>query len=123
MVSGTAIIAVIDDDGPLRDAMDNLVRSFGFDVATFPSAESFLDHVPAVPFDLIISDVQMPGIGGDGLQKALRDQAGQTPIIFMTAHQDSDMLSQLEAGGAVACLLKPFDGNVLLDLIERILTR
>jgi FixJ family two-component response regulator len=69
------IIAVIDDDPAIRDALSSLIRSSGYRVRLFASAEQFLRENAALPADCIITDIQMPGMNGLELQRRLRVDA------------------------------------------------
>ena len=112
------VIAVVDDDASVRSATKTLLRSAGYTVETFASAESFL-HSPALQeAECLILDVWMPGIDGLELQRRLRAAKIRVPIIFITAHDERRYLRQAFDGGAVDFLRKPFDGNALLAIVR-----
>lgn len=111
-------IVVIDDDAPLRNAVSNLLRSSGFDPHAYSSAEAFLAEGNYSKFDLIISDIKMPGMTGLDLQKTLLQRGIAIPIIFISAVLDAATIARATADGAIACLQKPFDDRDLMDVID-----
>jgi FixJ family two-component response regulator len=115
-------IAIVEDDAPLRDGINNLLRSSGFKTNLFESAEAFLIASPTSA-DILITDVQMPGITGLGLQSILLGRGEALPSIVITAILDDDITSRALDLGAIACLLKPFDEAALLGAIGVALAR
>jgi DNA-binding response OmpR family regulator len=67
-----------------------------------------------------VADVRLPGIDGLELQRRARLDRPGVPIIFITAHGDDDVRSRALKGGALAFMVKPFDGGELLERIARI---
>jgi FixJ family two-component response regulator len=112
------LISVVDDDESCRESVLGYIRSAGFAVQGFASAEAFLgsEHLSAT--DCLVLDVRMPGMDGLALQCELRGRRPQLPIIFITAHGDEETRSRVLRGGAVDCLLKPFNGEALLSAIH-----
>jgi FixJ family two-component response regulator len=82
------VISIVDDDESVREATKGLVRSLGYGVATFASAEAFLQSDQINDTECVISDVQMPGLSGVELQSQLIADGNRTPIIFFTASQE-----------------------------------
>jgi CheY-like chemotaxis protein len=121
-VADPPLISIVDDDESVREALWGLVRSVGFSVSTFASAEEFLnsDHFENV--DCLILDVCMPGMGGIELQRQLVAGHCDVPVIFITAHEDEGMRSQALKGGAEAVLIKPFSEESLLGAIDAALS-
>ena len=115
------LISVVDDDPSVRDAMENLVSSFGFDVCTFDSAERYLNSAQRRATSCIVSDIQMPGTSGIEMKRHLLAQNDHTPIIFITAYPQPDTKKTALAAGAICFLVKPFDGRTLINCIERAL--
>lgn len=115
------MITIIDDDESVRIATESLVRSLGFTARTFASAEDFLASGAIAATDCVITDVQMPGMGGVELQSHLRAQGDATPLIFITAFPEERIRRQVSAGGAIGFLAKPFDGNAMIDCLDRAL--
>jgi len=111
-------IFVIDDDASIRKGLSRLLRSAGYTIETFPSAEEFLrrEHFDGV--GCIVLDVQMPGLSGMDLQEELSKADYHMPIIFITGHGDIPMGVQAMKKGAVDFLTKPFDDKELLRAVE-----
>jgi FixJ family two-component response regulator len=112
----------VEDDAPLRDAINNLLRSSGFETSLFESAEAFLMALP-MNADILITDVQMPGMTGLEIQSILLGRGEGLPFIVITAILDDDITSRALDCGAIACLLKPFDEAALLCAIGVALAR
>ena len=111
-------IAIVDDDESVRESLPDLLTSLGFGVRPFANAEDFLQSGEIHVADCIILDVAMPGMTGPELQQELRRRGNMTPIIFITAHSDEKGWSALFNSGAVACLLKPFSEDAMLDAVR-----
>ncbi len=112
-------IAIIDDDAAMRAAVSDLLRSVGYTVSLFNSADDFLARADLGLFAGVIADVQMPGMTGFDLARALAEHASSLPLILITALTDARLHYQAPDAGAVALLRKPFDPTVLLAHIER----
>lgn len=108
------MISVVDDDESVREATKALLRSVGYRVRLFASAEDFLASAALVETACLILDVRMPGIGGLELQSRLNEQGGRIPIIFITAHADRLMLRRALEAGAVDVLRKPYAASEML---------
>lgn len=117
-LSKLPLVAIIDDDESVRATTDSLVRSLGYVVSTFASAEEFLGSNRLDAFSCVIADVQMPGISGVELQNHLRAQGNRVPFIFFTAFPDEKIRAQALAAGAICYLTKPFDGNTLVECLR-----
>ena len=81
----TILISIVDDDESVREATNGLVRSLGYNAASFGSAEEFLNSAQRHETSCIIADVQMPGTSGIELQSRLIEEGDRTPMIFITA--------------------------------------
>lgn len=112
------VISVVDDDESVRQALAGLLRSAGLQVATFASAQEFLGSRHLRTAACLILDLQMPGMGGLELQQRLAEAGHRIPIVVLTAHGDEDARAKALAGGAVAFMAKPFDGEALLGAVE-----
>ena len=110
-------ISVVDDDESLRESLEGLLKSMGYSVSVFSSAEAFLSSQALRKTDCLILDVRMPGMSGPELQQKLKTLGHRIPIIFITAHGDDDVIARVMADGAVDCLLKPFSEDSLLNAI------
>jgi FixJ family two-component response regulator len=122
-VAGAAHITVVDDDESVRESLRALLRSVGFEVAAFSSAEEFLASDCRSKTTCIILDLQMSGMSGLDLQRALVEHRSRPPIIFITAHGDERSRSQALESGAVDYLFKPFSEESLLGAVDVALGR
>jgi FixJ family two-component response regulator len=120
-MSATPLISIVDDDDSLRNSLNNLIRSVGFGVQGFCSAEAFLKSNQVHDTACLILDVRMPGMSGLDLQRQLIASNCQIPIIFITSHADDDAKARALADGAVDFLYKPFREEALLNAIHEAL--
>jgi FixJ family two-component response regulator len=109
------VISIVDDDASVRTATQNLVRSLGYTVHIFPSAEAFLQSEQLKDTSCVIADVQMPAMSGVELQSHLRAQGYRVPFIFISAFPEQNVRERALKGGAICFLTKPFDGSVLIE--------
>jgi len=116
-----AMIAIVDDDEAVRNAMKTLVRSLGYHTSTFGSADEFLNSEQVDDTSLLITDVQMPGLSGIELQDWLIARGHRIPIIFITAYSDENVRARAMKAGAVAFLSKPVNPDHLLDNLDKAL--
>lgn len=114
------LIAVVDDDALVRGSMTRLLRSMGYEAVAFDSAEQFLAATLA-DFACLISDMQMPGLNGLGLQRRLAVARPELPIIFMTAFPDAQTRERALAAGARCYLEKPCSADDLSQCLHAIL--
>ncbi len=114
----TSLVAVVDDDDLLRDALRRLLKASGLGAVSFESAEALLNSGRLPEIACLIADVRMPGISGLELQARLKAERCPVPIIFITAHGDAKMRIQAMRDGAVEFLTKPFDNAVLLEMVH-----
>ena len=112
------LISIVDDDDALRSSLENLIRSVGWRVQCFSSAEAFLKSNQMHEKGCLILDVRMRGMSGLELQRQLVVANARTPIIFITAYEDDDWRRQALEAGAVAFLHKPFYQEELLNAID-----
>jgi FixJ family two-component response regulator len=99
-------------------AVASLLRSAGFAVLLYASAEEFLRGKAVPSIACLILDLRMPGTDGLQLQRHLREEGWLVPTIFLTAHGDDRGRAEAFAGGAMAFLPKPFDADVLLRAMK-----
>jgi FixJ family two-component response regulator len=111
-------VVVVDDDPRVRQSLESLLISAGFDVRLFGSGADVLQSGALDAAGCLITDVRMPGIDGWELQRCTRSAHPLLPLIFVTAHQDEDALRRALSEGAFAFLYKPFDGEELLRTVE-----
>jgi FixJ family two-component response regulator len=112
------IVAVVDDDPRVREALEHLLDSAGMEHKSFASAEEALQHGQLESVDCLIADVRMPGIDGRELQRRLSASLPRLPLIFVTAHHDDEVRQDILSRGAFAFLHKPFDGEELLNTVD-----
>jgi len=117
------LIAVVDDDEFLRESLQDLLRELGHSVMAFASGEEFLASEVMPRTECVILDVAMPGMSGPELQRELMTRRVQIPVIFITAHGDQKVRSQLIQQGAVDCLFKPFTEAALLGALNAALRK
>jgi len=111
---------VIDDDESVRVASSSLLRSLGWEVSLYPSAESFLSGDSLEGLACIVTDLHMPGMSGLQLQRRVRELKPGLPLIFITAFASDDARRQALDAGAVCFLSKPVDRYAVADCLQRI---
>ncbi|HEY1980764.1 MAG TPA: response regulator [Xanthobacteraceae bacterium] len=115
------MISIIDDDASVREATARLVRSLGHRAAVFSSAEEFLQSDRVRDSACLITDLQLSGMSGAGLQDRLIADGYQTPIIFMTAYFDEKIRARVMRAGAFGFLRKPFADDSLIESLDKAL--
>ena len=105
----------------VREAMKSLVRSLGYNVSTFASADEFLKSEQVHDTSCLISDVQMPGLTGTDLQDRLIARGHRIPIIFITGHPEDSVRARAMKAGAIGFLSKPYNDDHLLGYLEHAL--
>jgi FixJ family two-component response regulator len=115
------MIAIVDDDKSVSEALERLLRSLGHNACTFGSAEEFLESDRLHDTSCLITDVQMPGLTGIELQDRLIADGHRFPIIFMTAYSDENIQARAMKAGTVGFLLKPIDANHLIGYLDKAL--
>src|SRR5262245_27482980 len=118
----TSIVFVVDDDVSVRESLELLIKSAGWQPETFASAQEFLSRPRVTVPSCLVLDVTLPGLNGLELQQQLADRTDM-PIIFITGHGDVPMSVRAMKAGAVELLTKPFKDDVLLDAIRGALER
>jgi FixJ family two-component response regulator len=108
----------VDDDKWVLRSLERLVKSAGFKVATFVSAEDFLQAGQDSATVCVILDIGLPGMSGLDLQRHLVAENCRIPIIFVSAHDEAEMRAQALAAGAIAFLSKPVKEKALLDAVD-----
>jgi two-component system, LuxR family, response regulator FixJ len=117
------VICVVDDDASLLRALRRLLRTGGFRVEVFSSAEGFLQSEHRLRADCLVVDIRLDGMSGLELQESLVAAGSAVPVVFMTAHDDPSTRERASRVGAVDYLRKPFDEEVLIGAINRAIGR
>jgi FixJ family two-component response regulator len=112
------MISIIDDDHFVREAMGDLVQSLGYEVATFDSAEQFLQSGRLADTSCLITDLQMPGLSGLALQSHLMAEGHRKPVIFFSAVPEEKFRNRTKNAGAVGFLSKPFKEGSLINCLD-----
>lgn len=110
-------IALVDDDAPVRVALTRLLRLADFDVVAYASGEEFLAALGSARPDCALLDVHLPGLTGIEVQRRLRSDHVQLPVVFITASEDTGVERDAVEAGGRCVLRKPFSCNELLASI------
>ena len=112
------VISIVDDDESVREATQSLVRSLGYRAVTFRSAQEFLESPQLKTTACLITDVQMPGLGGVDLQDRLIAERRRIPVIFVTAFLDEGLQARVLKSGAFGYLSKPFKEDRFIECLD-----
>jgi FixJ family two-component response regulator len=118
MATRVGTIAIVEDDQGVRTALEQLLRSAGFGVRSFPSAEEFLQARRSHEVDCLIADINLPGISGVALVQRLVAEGDGPPVVIMTGRDDPNTVTLIRQAGPVPCLRKPFSDDDLFDAIR-----
>ncbi|MGY3622306.1 response regulator transcription factor [Bradyrhizobium sp. USDA 10063] len=118
-----SVVSIIDDDASVRVAMNNLLKSRGYVVNTFASAQEFLRSVHLNETSCVIADVQMPVMSGLDLLTRMRADGYNAPFIFITAFPDDSVRARALSAGAICFLAKPFAGRNLIKCLDTALKK
>jgi len=117
-------VFIVDDDPSVRKGLERFLRSTGYDVETFGSAQEFLEMTPDCPGPAcLVLDVKMSGLNGLELQDQLQKREYTIPIVFVTGHGDIPMSVKAMKTGAIDFLTKPFDEEDLLKAVQEALKK
>ncbi len=114
-----AAVCVLDDDVSMLKALDRLLKSEGFNVEKFHEPAAFLSNIAQAPCRVAILDVWMPDMNGLEVQSILRKDSPKTRIIFISGRDDPFVRQTALDAGAFGFLSKPFDDEVLLQLVRK----
>ncbi|MBR0688392.1 response regulator [Bradyrhizobium manausense] len=120
-MSVASVISVVDDDPYVRAAINNLLKSRGYIVHTFASAEEFLRSSVATDTSCVIADMQMPSMTGIDLLTQMRAEGSPTPFIVITGYPDESVRARALNAGATCFLGKPFAPADMMRCLERAL--
>jgi FixJ family two-component response regulator len=123
MTHATSVVFVVDDDISVRESLELLIRSEGWEPQTFSSAQLFLSHPRTFVPGCLLLDISMPGLNGLELQKRVAAEHPHLPIIFITGHGDVPKTVQAMKAGAVEFLTKPLNNDVVLGAVRQALKR
>ena len=114
------VVHVVDDDASSQTATGYLLKQAGYEVASYPSAEQLLDHLPNESVrGCILLKVRMPGLSGPDLQERLSNLGSALPIIFLTSYLDIPTIVRTIKAGALDFLIKPVSSDQLLQAVGR----
>jgi FixJ family two-component response regulator len=112
------MISIVDDDVCAREATERVIRSSGYTVATYASAEDFLGSNHVNDTSCLITDVHLPDLSGVELYRRLLDDGFAAPTIFVSGLADETTRTEALAAGAVGFLSKPFSQKCLIDCLK-----
>ena len=112
-------VAVVDDDPSVCRSFGRLLRTAGFQLVTYPSAEALLQDSKRPRFDCLVLDIQLDGMSGLELARRIRALRDNTPIIFITALEDPEVRTEVLACGAAEFFRKTDPGERVLEAIRR----
>ena len=112
------IVVGVDDDSRVRESLVSLVESAGYAPLVFSSGEDFLRSGMLALASCVVTDVRMPGMDGIELQRRIRLERPQAPVIFISAHFDDEARQRALDEGAVRFMYKPYDAAELLGAIQ-----
>jgi FixJ family two-component response regulator len=118
-----ALVAIVDDDPSVRRGLQRLIRSAGWKVETFASAQEFLDRPPAISPSCLVLDLQLPGLSGLDLQQRMADLGLDIPVVFLTGQGNIPASVKAMKAGAIEFLTKPVDEQNLLKAIQEAVQR
>ncbi|MFB0871972.1 MULTISPECIES: response regulator [unclassified Sphingobium] len=117
------LIAVVDDDAGMCDAIAELLEVLGFETARFRSGQEFLSKLAQMRFDCLVSDIRMPGMDGYELGRRVAAIAPATPLIFVSSSEDELDRVRALGSGASAYLRKPLNAEDFKRQIDLALER
>ena len=123
MAHAVPIVFIVDDDISVRESLESLIQSAGWQTETFETAQDFLSRPHNLVLSCLVLDLALPGLNGLELQRRLATDWPEIPIIFITGHGDVPVTVQAMKAGAVEFLTKPLSDTVLLNAIQLALER
>lgn len=118
-MTNAATVFVVDDDQAMVESLAWMIESVGFQTKSFTDAQSFLDAYTPDQAGCLLLDVRMPEISGPELQERLNQKNFKLPIIFISGHGDIPLAVRVMKAGAIDFLAKPFNDQVLLEVINK----
>ncbi|RRQ22346.1 response regulator transcription factor [Thiohalobacter thiocyanaticus] len=123
MTSPSTKVYVVDDDPAMRDSLELLLRSEGYEVEAHASGASFLCQVGPAMSGCLVTDLRIPGLSGLALQKEMQQRGIRLPVIFITGHGDVSSAVQAMKHGAIDFIEKPFSNETLLRRVADCIRR
>ena len=123
MVDVTPVVFVVDDDSSVRQSLESLIDSAGWQPETFSSAQAFLQRPRVVGPSCLVLDVSLPDLDGLELQKRVASDRADMPIIFISGYGDVPMTVRAMKAGAVEFFTKPLVGDLLVSAIQQAIER
>ena len=119
----TKHILTVDDSPSVRQMVSFILDNAGYEVTQAGDGQLALQTLASAPFDLVITDINMPGLDGFGLTQEIRrlPQYGKTPVLVLSTERSEEMKRKGRASGATGWIEKPIDPNKLLNLVQRVL--
>jgi len=117
------IVAVVDDEKPVRDALRRLLRAAGMEAEAFASGPEFLESAAELRPECVVLDLHIPKMSGQEILRRIREMKDPFPVIVITAHDTPETRSRCLAAGAAAYLCKPLDERLLLNAISAAIAR
>lgn len=112
------VVAVVEDDFGMREALTRMLKAAGYEARAYGSAEALLECGSFADLHCLVVDIHLPGASGIDLQRRLEENGQDRPVIFITAHDTARLRREAEELGAVAFLAKPFEGRQLLAAVS-----
>jgi FixJ family two-component response regulator len=119
----TPVVVVVDDDVSVRESLELLIQSEGWQPALFKSAQEFLARLPSVTPSCLILDINLPDLSGLDIQQRISDEKFSIPIIFITGYGDIPTSVRAMKAGAAEFLTKPLDDQILIEAIREAVLR
>ncbi len=116
-----ARIMVVDDDPSSRSAMQRVLEKAGYSVTMVADAERAIELVSDIDFDLVITDLRMPGKTGIELLSEVKNRKPEIEFMIVSAYGDEDTQALARRMGASEVLMKPFPRQKLIDSTQRVL--
>jgi FixJ family two-component response regulator len=117
------VIAVVDDEAAVRKSLSRFLGAAGFDLRVHASGQEFFDACQHERPDCVVLDLQMSGLTGIDVQERLGRSADRPPVIMITANDDPEVRRKCITLGVEAFLLKPVNGEYLLQVINSLIER
>jgi two-component system response regulator FixJ len=114
------LVAIVDDEEPVRRALRRLFLVAGIDVETFASGYEFLESVKLQRPDCAVIDLRLPGLTGLDVQERLVEAGIRLPTVIVTGHDQAGIAERVLAAGASAYLSKPLDEESLLKTVASV---